>query len=61
MPPSGRWKLIRQRFGIAAPRVEVQTQIPWYWRWAGIAVLLGVAVSDAGEAAFRAASAAAGA
>ena len=43
MPPSGRWKLIRQRFGIAAPRVEVQTQIPWYWRWAGIAVLLGVA------------------
>jgi len=41
--PSGRWKLIRQRFGIAAPRVEVQTQIPWYWRWAGIAILLGVA------------------
>jgi hypothetical protein len=41
--PSGRWKVIRQRFGIAAPRVEVQTQIPWYWRWAGIAVLLGIA------------------
>ena len=41
--PSGRWKLIRQRFGIAAPRVAVQTQIPWYWRWAGIAILLGVA------------------
>jgi hypothetical protein len=40
---SGRWKLIRQRFGIAAPRVEVQTLIPWYWRWAGIAILLGVA------------------
>jgi len=40
---SGRWKVIRQRFGIAAPRVEVQTQIPWYWRWAGIAILLGVA------------------
>src|ERR671919_1959604 len=46
--PSGRWKLIRQRFGIAAPRVEVQTQIPWYWRWAGIAVLLGVAGAAAG-------------
>jgi hypothetical protein len=41
--PSGRWKVIRQRFGIAAPRVEVQTQIPWYWRWAGIAILLGIA------------------
>ena len=44
---SGRWKVIRQRFGIAAPRVEVQTQIPWYWRWAGIAVLLGVAAAAA--------------
>ena len=45
--PSGRWKLVRQRFGIAAPRVEVQTQIPWYWRWAGIAVLFGVASAAA--------------
>src|SRR6187401_2441733 len=45
--PSGRWKVIRQRFGIAAPRVEVQTQIPWYWRWAGIAVFLGVAAAAA--------------
>jgi hypothetical protein len=40
---SGRWKVIRQRFGIAAPRVEVHTRIPWYLRWAGIAALLGVA------------------
>lgn len=44
---SGRWKLIRQRFGIAAPRVEVQTRIPWYLRWAGIAILLGVAAAVA--------------
>jgi hypothetical protein len=41
--PSGRWKVIRQRFGISAPRVEIHTQIPWYWRWAGIAVLIGIA------------------
>ena len=41
--PSGRWKAVRQRFGIAAPRVSVQTQIPWYLRWAGIAILLAVA------------------
>jgi hypothetical protein len=41
--PSGRWKAVRQRFGIAAPRVEIQTQIPWYLRWAGIAILLAVA------------------
>jgi hypothetical protein len=45
---SGRWKVIRQRFGIAAPRVAVQTQIPWYWRWASVAVLVGVAAAAAG-------------
>ena len=33
------WKL-RQRFGIAAPKVSVRTHIPWYLRWLGIAVLL---------------------
>ncbi|MBI1942883.1 MAG: hypothetical protein HYS35_04385 [Betaproteobacteria bacterium] len=37
---SGRlWKL-RQRFGIAAPKVAVRTHVPWYLRWLGIAVLL---------------------
>jgi len=41
-------KLVRQRFGIAAPRVEIQTRIPWYWRWVGMAVLLGVAAAAAG-------------
>lgn len=45
---SGRWKVIRQRFGIAAPRVAVQTQIPWYWRWASVAVLVGIAAAAAG-------------
>ncbi len=33
------WKL-RQRFGIAAPKVAVRTQVPWYLRWLGIALLL---------------------
>ena len=32
------WKL-RQRFGISAPRVSVRTDVPWYLRWLGIAVL----------------------
>ena len=45
--PSGRWKVIRSRFGIAAPRVEIHTQIPWYLRWVGIAVLLGLAAMAA--------------
>ena len=33
------WKL-RQRFGIAAPKVAVRTHVPWYLRWLGLAVLL---------------------
>lgn len=33
------WKL-RQRFGIAAPKVSVRTHVPWYLRWLGLAVLL---------------------
>jgi hypothetical protein len=33
---------LRQRFGIAAPRVAVHSHISWYWRWIGIAALLGV-------------------
>ena len=40
------WKL-RQRFGIAAPRVAIHSPIPWYWRWIGIAVLLGLSAASA--------------
>ena len=40
------WKL-RQRFGIAAPRVAIRSHIPWYWRWIGVAVLLGVSAAAA--------------
>ena len=32
------WKL-RQRFGIAAPKVAVRTHVPWYLRWLLLAVL----------------------
>ena len=38
------WKL-RQRFGIAAPKVAVRTQVPWYLRWAGLAVLLAISAA----------------
>jgi hypothetical protein len=37
---AGRFWKLRQRFGIAAPRVAVRTQVPWYLRWLVIAVLL---------------------
>lgn len=38
------WKL-RQRFGIAAPRVAVRTQVPWYWRWLGIVLVLALSAA----------------
>lgn len=44
---TGRWSKLRRRFGIAAPRVEIHTQIPWYWRWVGIAILLGISAASA--------------
>jgi len=44
---SGRWKVFRRRFGITAQRVAVQTEIPWYVRWAAFAVLLGIAAAAA--------------
>src|SRR5512137_115113 len=33
---------LRQRFGIAAPKVAVRTHTPWYLRWLGLAVLLAL-------------------
>ena len=38
------WKL-RQRFGIAAPKVLVRTHVPLYLRWFGIAVMLALSAS----------------
>jgi len=36
-----------RRFGIAAPRVAIHSTLPWYWRWLGIAALLGISVVSA--------------
>ena len=44
---SGRWWKLRKRFGIAAPRVAVHSPIPWYWRWAGVALLFGLSAAAA--------------
>ena len=40
-----RFAKLRQRFGIAAPRVSVRTHVPWYLRWLGIAVMLAFSVA----------------
>ncbi len=33
-------KTLRSKFGIAAPRVAVYTQIAWYWRWLVIIIMI---------------------
>lgn len=33
-------KKFRQRFGISAPRMTVQTHVAWYWRMLGLVVIL---------------------
>jgi hypothetical protein len=46
-PFSARLAKMRQRFGIAAPRVAVHSHVPWYWRWIGLAALLAVSAAAA--------------
>lgn len=41
-----RW--LRRRFGVAAPRVAVRVQLPWYWRAAKTAFLLIAVLALAG-------------
>ena len=40
----GRLKKLRQRFGIAAPRVSVRSEVAWYLRWAGLILVLAFSV-----------------
>ena len=44
---SGSFWRLRKRFGIAAPKVAIHSHVPWYWRWFGLAVLVGVAAASA--------------
>jgi len=39
------FKRIRQRFGISAPKMTVQTHVAWYWRWLGMLVLLSLSLA----------------
>lgn len=36
-----RWKLIRRRLSVSAPRVIVRSHLPWPLRWAVVGVVLG--------------------
>ncbi len=42
-----RLRKLRQRFGIAAPQVAVRTALPWYLRWAALALFSAFAVAGA--------------
>ncbi len=42
-----RFKRLRQRFGISAPKVAVRTHVAWYWRALGIVALLSVSIAAA--------------
>lgn len=39
--PGMRWKLLRRRLSVSAPRVIVRSHLPWPLRWAVIALSLG--------------------
>ncbi|MCY7316360.1 MAG: hypothetical protein LH480_12240 [Rubrivivax sp.] len=36
-----RWKLLRRRLSVSAPRMIVRSLLPWPFRWAAVAAMLG--------------------
>jgi len=42
-----RWKLLRRRFSVSAPRMIVRSHLPWPLRWAVAAVALGFSAAIA--------------
>ena len=36
-----RWKLLRRRLSISAPRMIVRSRLPWPFRWAAVALMFG--------------------
>ena len=42
-----RWKLLRRRFSISAPRMIVRSHLPWPLRWAVAALVLGFSAAIA--------------
>ncbi|MBA4177642.1 MAG: hypothetical protein C0505_13965 [Leptothrix sp. (in: Bacteria)] len=42
-----RWKLLRRRLSVSAPRMIVRSRLPWPLRWALVAVMLGFSAAIA--------------
>jgi hypothetical protein len=36
-----RWKLLRRRLSVSAPRMIVRSHLPWPLRWAVVALVFG--------------------
>src|SRR5213592_3076221 len=45
--PVMRWKLMRRRLSISAPRMIVRSHLPWPLRWALVALVLGFSAAIA--------------
>ena len=42
---SVRFKRLRQRFGISAPKLAIRTHVAWYWRALGLIVILSLSLA----------------
>ncbi|MDP3224752.1 MAG: hypothetical protein Q8M96_16580 [Rubrivivax sp.] len=42
-----RWKLLRRRLSVSAPRMIVRSHLPWPLRWAALAVMFGFSAAIA--------------
>ncbi len=42
-----RWKLLKRRLSLSAPRVSVRSSLPWPLRWAAFALVLGFSAAIA--------------
>ncbi len=38
-------KRVRQRFGISAPKMTVNTHVAWYWRWLGMILVASISLA----------------
>ncbi|MSQ70842.1 MAG: hypothetical protein EXR27_06070 [Betaproteobacteria bacterium] len=38
-------KRVRQRFGISAPKMTVNTHVAWYWRWLGMMLVASISLA----------------
>lgn len=43
----GVLRKIRSKVGIRSSKVAIRTHVPWYFRWAGLAVMMGIAAAVA--------------